>query len=203
MNEGWRESFVSLWKSLLYEKGAMSFLRILIALLFILSIVWSMYLYRQIATLSAVTPVEAPEVKLKAEEGDNYANTVEELERIIMVRSKKGELAHVASTLERYPFEEPVLTSYQSSYSNFPSEDEKSYPLQAELYLPPYMEVRAIMILDKRPMALMNIEGEGDGLIVSPGYRFGDGRGRVVSITQTKVVVLWAGTKMELGMDTL
>jgi len=203
VNEGWRESFVSLWKSLLYEKGAMSFLRILIALLFILSIVWSMYLYRQIATLSAVTPVEAPEVKLKAEEGDNYANTVEELERIIMVRSKKGELAHVASTLERYPFEEPVLTSYQSSYSNFPSEDEKSYPLQAELYLPPYMEVRAIMILDKRPMALMNIEGEGDGLIVSPGYRFGDGRGRVVSITQTKVVVLWAGTKMELGMDTL
>jgi len=203
VNEGWRESFVSLWKSLLYEKGAMRFLRILIALLFILSIVWTMYLYRQIAILSAVSPVEAPEIKLKKEEGDNYANTVEELERITMIRSKKGELAHVASTLERYPFEAPVLTSYQPSYSNVPSEYEKSYPLQAELYLPPYMEVRAIMILDKRPMALMNIEGEGDGLVVSPGYRFGDGRGRVVSITQTKVVVLWAGTKMELGMDTL
>lgn len=203
MNEGWRESFVFLWKSLLYEKGAMRFLRILIALLFILSIVWSMYLYRQIATLSAVTPVEAPEVKLKAEEGDNYANTFEELERIIMVRSKKGELAHVASTLERCPFEEPVLTSYQLSYSDVPSEDEKTYPLQAELYLPPYMEVRAIMILDGKPMALMYIEGEGDGLVVSPGYRFGDGRGRVVSITQTKVVVLWAGTKMELGIDAL
>ncbi len=203
MNEGWRESFVSLWKSLLYEKGAIRFLRILIALLFILSIVWSMYLYKQIATLSAVTPVEASEVKLKAEEGDNYANTVEELERIIMVRSKKGELAHVASTLERCPFEEPVLTSYQLSYSDVPSEDEKSYPLQAELYLPPYMEVRAIMILDGKPMALMYIEGEGDGLIVSTGYKFDNGKGKVVSITPTKVVVLWAGTKMELGMDAL
>jgi len=203
VNEGWRESFVSLWKSLLYEKGAIRFLRILIALLFILSIVWSMYLYKQIATLSAVTPVEASEVKLKAEEGDNYANTVEELERIIMVRSKKGELAHVASTLERCPFEEPVLTSYQLSYSDVPSEDEKSYPLQAELYLPPYMEVRAIMILDGKPMALMYIEGEGDGLIVSTGYKFDNGKGKVVSITPTKVVVLWAGTKMELGMDAL
>lgn len=203
MNEGWRESFVSLWKSLLYEKGTMRFLRILIALLFILSIVWSMYLYRQIAILSAVTPVEAPEIKLKAEEGDNYANTVEELERIIMVRSKKGELAHVASTLERYPFEEPALTSYLPSSSNVLSEDEKSYTLQAELYLPPYMEVRAVMILDGKAMALMYIEGEGDGLIVSPGYKFGSGKGRVVSISQTKVVVLWAGTKMELGMDAL
>jgi len=203
VNEGWRESFVSLWKSLLYEKGAMRFLRILIALLFILSIVWSMYLYRQIAILSAVIPVEAPEIKLKAEEGDNYANTVEELERIIMDRSKKGELAHVASTLERCPFEEPVLTSYQLSYSDVPSEDEKSYPLQAELYLPPYMEVRAIMILDGKPMALMYIEGEGDGLIVSTGYKFDNGKGKVVSITPTKVVVLWAGTKMELGMDVL
>jgi len=162
-----------------------------------------MYLYKQIATLSAVTPVEASEVKLKAEEGDNYANTVEELERIIMVRSKKGELAHVASTLERCPFEEPVLTSYQLSYSDVPSEDEKSYPLQAELYLPPYMEVRAIMILDGKPMALMYIEGEGDGLIVSTGYKFDNGKGKVVSITPTKVVVLWAGTKMELGMDVL
>lgn len=203
MNEGWRESFVSLWKSLLYEKGAMRFLRILIALLFILSIVWSMYLYRQIAILSAVTPVEAPEIKLKKEEGDNYANTVEELERIIMVRSKKGELAHVASTLERYPFEEPVLTSYQPSYSNVPSEYEKSYPLQAELYLPPYMEVRAVMLLDGKAMALMDIEGEGIALIVYPGYEFANGRGRIVSISLDKVVVLWAGTKMELGMDVL
>lgn len=203
MNEGWRESFVSLWKSLLYEKGAMRFLRILIALLFILSIVWSMYLYRQIAILSAVTPVEAPEIKLKMEEGDNYANTVEELERITMVRSKKGELAHVASTLERYPFEEPVLTSYQPSYSNVPSEYEKSYPLQAELYLPPYMEVRAVMLLDGKAMALMDIEGEGIALIVYPGYEFANGRGRIVSISLDKVVVLWAGTSMELGIDAL
>jgi hypothetical protein len=203
VNEGWRESFVSLWKSLLYEKGAMRFLRILIALLFILSIVWSMYLYRQIAILSAVTPVEAPEIKLKKEEGDNYANTVEELERITMVRSKKGELAHVASTLERYPFEAPVLTSYQPSYSNVPSEYEKSYPLQAELYLPPYMEVRAVMLLDGKAMALMDIEGEGIALIVYPGYEFANGRGRIVSISLDKVVVLWAGTSMELGIDAL
>jgi len=203
VNEGWRESFVSLWKSLLYEKGTMRFLRILIALLFILSIVWSMYLYRQIAILSAVTPVEAPEIKLKAEEGDNYANTVEELERIIMVRSKKGELAHVASTLERYPFEEPALTSYLPSSSNVLSEDEKSYTLQAELYLPPYMEVRAVMLLDGKAMALMDIEGEGVALIVYPGYEFANGRGRIISISSDKVVVLWAGTSMELGLDVL
>ena len=50
-------------------------------------------------------------------------------------------------------------------------------------------------------MALMYIEEKATGRSFLRDINLINGKGRVVSITPTKVVVLWAGTKMELGMD--
>lgn len=203
MDETWKDAFASLWNGLLYERGSLRFLRILLALLLVLSIGWSIYLYRQMIALSQITPLETPPIKRGVEEGKKFTEMIKGFEDIVQTRSTSGEFLYIASTLDRYPFNEPPMPVELTELAKVAVKEGEVLPSYEEVYLPPYMEVRAIMILDGKPMALMYIEGEGDGLIVSPGYRFGDGRGRVVSITPTKVVVLWAGTKIELGMDAL
>lgn len=204
MGESWKDTLSSLWQGLLYGGGSARFLRILLAVLLLASIGWSIYLYRQIITISRIPPVEAPLLKPAAEQDQKYVELAKGFEEVAQVRTGNREATYMASALGRYAFNEPPMPVVQEAVAKEAAQRGKAPSLAVEqVYLPPYMEVRAIMILDKRPMALMNIEGEGDGLIVSPGYRFGDGRGRVVSITQTKVVVLWAGTSMELGLEAL
>jgi len=204
MGESWRDALSSLWHGLLYGGGSARFLRILLAVLLVASIGWSVYLYRQIITISRISPVEAPLPKPAAEQDQKYAELAKGFEEIAQVRTGNKEATYMASALGRYAFNEPPMPVVQEALAKVAAQKGKAPSMAIEqVYLPPYMEVRAIMILNKKPMALMNIEGEGDGVIVSPGYKFGGGRGRVVSITQTKVVVLWAGTSMELGLEAL
>jgi len=197
----WKDDLYSLWQELLYEGEGMRFLRILLAICFVAGIGWSIYLYKQIVWPSRLTFIEIPIAKSAIELDQKHVDLVKGFEEIADIRSINLGMADLASTLTRHAFSEPPMPVVQEAVVKEAAQRDKAPSLAVEqVYLPPHMEVRAIMILDKRPMALMNIEGEGDGLIVSPGYRFGDGRGRVVSITQTKVVVLWAGTSMELGL---
>ena len=203
MGETWKDAFASLWNGLLYGRGSQRFLRILLALLLVLSIGWSIYLYRQMIALSQITPLETPPIKRGVEEEKKFAEMAKGFEEIVQARSTSGEFVYIASTLDRYPFNEPPMPVVLAELAKTAVREGEVSPAYEEVYLPPYMEVRAVMILDGKPMALMYIEGEGDGLIVSPGYKFDNGKGKVVSITPTKVVVLWAGTKMELGMDVL
>ena len=203
MGETWKDAFASLWNGLLYGRGSQRFLRILLALLLVLSIGWSIYLYRQMIALSQITPLETPPIKRGVEEEKKFAEMAKGFEEIVQARSTSGEFVYIASTLDRYPFNEPPMPVEFVELAKVAVKEGEVSPSYEEVYLPPYMEVRAVMVLDGKPMALMYIEGEGDGLIVSPGYKFDNGKGKVVSITPTKVVVLWAGTKMELGMDVL
>ncbi|MFA6691914.1 MAG: hypothetical protein WCR98_08045, partial [Saccharofermentanales bacterium] len=199
VGETWKDAFASLWNGLLYGRGSQRFLRILLALLLVLSIGWSIYLYRQMIALSQITPLETPPIKRGVEEEKKFAEMAKGFEEIVQARSTSGEFVYIASTLDRYPFNEPPMPAVLAELAKTAAREGEVSLAYEEVYLPPYMEVRAVMVLDGKPMALMYIEGEGDGLIVSPGYKFDNGKGKVVSITPTKVVVLWAGTKMELG----
>lgn len=67
--------------------------------------------------------------------------------------------------------------------------------------LPPYMVLRAVFLMGERRSAVLDVEGESSELLVEPGTRFGGGLGRVLSISEKKVVVSWAGRRMELRME--
>lgn len=204
MGESWKDALSSLWQGLLYGGGSARFLRILLAVLLVVSIGWSIYLYRQIVTISPMSPVEAPLLKPAAEQDQNYAELAKGFEELAQVRTGNREASYMASALGRYAFNEPPMQVVQEAVAKEAVQGGKAlFPVMEQVYLPPYMEVRAVMLLDGKAMALMDIEGEGIALIVYPGYEFANGRGRIVSISLDKVVVLWAGTKMELGMDVL
>ena len=67
--------------------------------------------------------------------------------------------------------------------------------------LPPIMSVRSIMILENRKAAVMDIETDGNGVIVTEGMKFDQGHGRILKIAKNKVVVAWMGTRMEIPID--
>jgi hypothetical protein len=67
--------------------------------------------------------------------------------------------------------------------------------------LPPSMVLRAVFLMGEKRSAVLDVEGESSELLVEPGTRFGGGLGRVLSISEKKVVVSWAGRRMELRME--
>jgi hypothetical protein len=202
MEESWKDALSSLWNGLLYGPGAARFLRVLLAILLILSIGWSIYLYKEIITISRIPPRDSPIPQRKVEQDKKYADLTKGFEEVAQARFANKESSFMASALGRYAFNKPPVPVVQEELAKAAARGRASSSELEEVYMP-YMEVRAVMILNKKAMALMDIEGEGYNLIVSPGYRFGKGRGKVISITPAKVVVLWAGTKMELKVDVL
>ena len=56
---------------------------------------------------------------------------------------------------------------------------------------PPEITLRAIMVIDKTKTALIDIAGVGTGLLVKQGDTFLNREGRIVRITNDKVVVRW------------
>lgn len=155
MGETWKDAFASLWNGLLYGRGSLRFLRILLALLLVLSIGWSIYLYRQIIALSQITPLETPPIKRGVEEEKKFAEMAKGFEEIVQARSTSGEFVYIASTLDRYPFNEPPMPVVLAELAKTAVREGEVSPAYEEVYLPPYMEVRAVMVLDGKPMALM------------------------------------------------
>jgi len=64
--------------------------------------------------------------------------------------------------------------------------------------LPPIMFVRAIMVVGKESIAIMDINGVGNGIIVKTGYSFLEKKGRILRITPEKVTVRWAGKNIDI-----
>jgi len=204
MGETPKDDLYSLWQGLLYGGGGMRFLRIILTIFLVISIGWSIYLYKRIVFIAHLPYMEVSLAQPVIGQDQKYENLVEGFEKIVHVRSIKIGMTNLASKLDRYAFNEPAIHRMQAALREVDGQREKTISSVVEqVSLPPYMEVRGIMILDKRPMAVMDIEGEGNGVIVSPGYKFRGGKGRVVDITQTMVMILWAGRHMELALDTL
>lgn len=206
MDETWKDALSSAWNGLLYGGGAMRLLRIVLALVLLLSIGWSVYLYKEIITVSRISPVDIVPSKGSPGQEKAYPDLMNGFEEITQARLANTDSAQFASALGRYAFGKPVIPAKPKPAEPVAQGKTKTsapVPVEEDLPMPPFMEVRAIMILNDRSMALMNIEGEGDGLIVSPGYRFGKGMGKVLSIEPAKVVVLWRGTRIDLGLSTL
>jgi len=67
--------------------------------------------------------------------------------------------------------------------------------------IPPIMSIRSIFIFGNKRAAVMDIESDGDGVVVLEGQKFGQGEGKVVKIVDKKVVVVWSGKKIELSID--
>jgi hypothetical protein len=63
------------------------------------------------------------------------------------------------------------------------------------------MWIKAVLIREKDAAVVADIEGFGEGVILRRGMTFGGGLGKVLGISQEKVVVTWSGQQLDIPVD--
>jgi hypothetical protein len=95
-----------------------------------------------------------------------------------------------------YPFREPTQEVFVVSLPD------EVIPIEVPIVLPdppPNMTLRGIMIMGNQQVAVMDISGVGDSMIIRAGDTFMQRRGRVVRIAPDRVVVNWEGRNWDIA----
>jgi hypothetical protein len=196
--DGWFATAGELWDDLIHSDKIPRLVRVLIVLLFLVGTLWSGYLLKQMVEL--VREEKVPKVPSNGkvnEEITRLKGVVESFESAVLARSGSTQLSVLAATISRKPFIPPPPPQAEPS-----AEDAAARAGREAAEPPPFVEVRAILVKGQDAVAVVDIEGEGSGIVVKKGATFGNGKGRVVRITAEKVVFTWAGQRVEsaIGM---
>ena len=172
-------------------------LRILLFALFLgLALFEGMGLWRLLAR-SDIVPGSSGEIVL-AEDRARLEGMVKDFSATMLSRQTSRQLVALTVAADRRPFAPSGAFAPAVAV-------EVAAPAQpartVQEILPPYMVLRAVFLMGERRSAVLDVEGESSELLVEPGTRFGGGLGRVLSISEKKVVVSWAGRRMELRME--
>jgi hypothetical protein len=155
--------------------------------------------FKTIMDLSVEEPVFVPPVARKSQDDakrldgivENYRTTTE-------ARVASRNTAEDVVNEARRPFAMTGRKVDERIRSGVFADVPVSDPLATMEALPPIMFVRAIMVAGKESIAIMDINGVGNGIIVKTGYSFLEKQGRVVRITPGKVTVRWAGKNIDI-----
>ncbi|MFP4482468.1 MAG: hypothetical protein ACLFN0_06710 [Thermovirgaceae bacterium] len=195
--DGWFATAGELWDDLVHSDKVPSLFRVLIVLLLLAATIWSGYLLKEMVEL--VREEKVPQVPASGKVDEEIARldgVVESFESAVLARSGSTQLSVLAATISRKPFVPPPPPQEESS-----AEDAEAQAAREPAEPPPYVEVRAILVKGQDAVAVINVEGEGSGIVVKKGATFGNGKGRVVRITAEKVVFTWAGQNVESAIS--
>ncbi len=190
--QGWNASAHELWDELIYGEGAFRIFRLLIGLLVVIGFFWSLFVFKNLVSLGQSNPPAVTEnVQAQAEEGAKLDALVKSYRHQALMRSGSGRLAELAQAAGQSPFAEPasLKASVVAAGRSGPA-----LPIEVP---PPNVNVKAVMLLGKASVAVVDIDGVGQNLIVKPGFSFAGRKGKVVSITSDKLVFLWNGKRQE------
>ena len=166
----------------------------MLALLLIGGILWSAFLFRQMVITAQARDLPPPPPGGAAVEKEitSLQETAAGFRNAVLARSGSTQLAVMAATLARRPFSpsEPEA-----------SEGVEGAPASASAPAPPEIWIKAILIREKDAAAVADIEGYGEGVILRRGTPFGGGLGKVLGISQEKVVVTWSGQQLDIPVD--
>jgi len=191
-SDTWLGTLVEFWDELVHGEKVSKTIKILLAAVILGATVWSGYVFKQLTELTK--PQIPPEVKPSpkvAQETKRLSQVVEKFQSTVQARGGSTELSVLASTISRKPFVPPPL----------PEVEKVGVASLVSEVAPPLVTVKAVIINEPNSVALLDVEGLGDGLIVKKGSPFGDGQGRVVAISGEKVVFTWAGQVYEASME--
>ena len=187
----------SFWGKLVAGEGSFRALRGLFLIIFLCGTAFFGWSFMRVVELSVEEEVfvdpPAPQSREDAKRLDalleSYRGTVE---------ARQGSKAVVASVTEKH--RRPFAVSKRSA-KGAAAGSAGDIPLVEPLVeesLPPIMFVRAIMTTGSEAIAIMDINGVGNGIIVKAGYSFLEKKGRIVKITPEKVTVRWAGKNVDI-----
>lgn len=191
-SQGWAESTRELWEELVYGEGIFRVFRLLIGILIVVGLLWSLFVFRQLAVLGQSNPPAFSDgAQANAEEIAKLDELVQSYRNQALIRSGSGQLATLAQAAGRSPFAEPPSLAVPAVGTSRPGT-----PLPIEVP-PPNILVKAVMVLGNASVAVVDIDGIGQNLVVRPGYSFSGKRGKILAINPQKLVFLWNGKKQE------
>jgi hypothetical protein len=169
---------------------------VLVVILLLAGIAWSAYLLKQMLELVRETSV--PEITLSKQvdqEIERLSGVVESFESAVMARAGSAQLSVLAANISRRPFvPSPPPTKA------FDEEAAAAAAMKEPVEPPPFVMVRAVLVKGKDAVAVLDVEGIGQGIVVKKGGTFAGGKGRVTGITAEKVVFTWAGQSVETAV---
>lgn len=189
---------------LVRAEGGYRLLLIIVILMLLAGTGWSGYQFKQFVDLSHEEPITLPPVQGQSEKDSERLDAlIGDFRGAVDTRTRSLTLAGAVIEASRQPFvatqkapePEDLIAGGRVTVGG----EGESMPSFVREKIPPIMFVRAIMVAGNQSMAIMDIEGVGNGIIVKNGYRFASGAGRVVRIRADKVTVNWSGKTVDVA----
>ena len=202
---GFRDSLADLWNSIVQGQGSFKALRWLLALLLVIGTIWPGFMFKKVLDFTKPTTISLPPAKdVAAQDAQRLDAMIDDFRNSVLSRTGSSTLAVAAAESFRRPLVEtekplpPEEIKRLEEEALAESETVKEF-IEPEESLPPIMTVRAIMTVGSRRSAIMDIEGEGEALVVRPGFVFGEeDKGIIKAIRPDMVIVEWSGEIIDL-----
>ena len=182
------EALSELWQDLLDGEGLWKPVRGAVFLLFLLGAFRSAQVFH--GMIAQMSPPEGA-VSRSAESLETEQARLDRMDgtlpHAVAAPAGTGPQARMAALNGRKPYG-PVTTR---APSNSPALSPAKVP-------PPLIIVSAVMEMEGKKIAVAEIEGMGQGLLVAPGFRLAGGRGKILSVAADRVVLIWEGDRYDI-----
>jgi Tfp pilus assembly protein PilP len=169
--------------------------RLLFLLLFLVGSVYAAFCYQKSLVLleeKSFFPSRPPTET--AADKKRLTNMVDEVRKTSEARANSAVAVRSMREMEKYVFAEPLPTA-SSARASAGTED---FGGEADDYPPEGIVLRAVMLMGKQSVAVIDIPGVGSGMIFKVGDTFMEKKGRVVRISPDKVVLRWGGKNWDV-----
>ncbi|MDR1875791.1 MAG: hypothetical protein LBQ90_12365 [Synergistaceae bacterium] len=200
---GWGEAIGTAWANLTginNEGGSVRTIRWLFFLIFLGGTAWAVYNFvrgQEMLEEKSYYPEPAP-INLEADRR-RLDGMVGEVQLTYDTRTGSERQVSTMEAVARYAFADPTLDVNRRPPE--PPGDKPEIviaPPVIAIEMPPEITLRAIMIMGKQRVAILDIAGVGNGLMVRAGDTFVQNKGRVVQIAPDKVVLRWGGNTFDV-----
>ena len=112
------------------------------------------------------------------------------------IRSNSSIMVQSMMDSERYTFVDPTI--FPPLVDARQGKQDSIVVVPEVIEMPPEIVLRAIMVMGKQQVAVMDIVGVGSGMVVRAGDTFMQKKGRIVRIAPDKVVMRWGGKNFDI-----
>ena len=200
---GWRGAFGAAWGNLtgVNSEGNVRIIRTLFFIVFLLGTAWAVWSYLQgmeLVHLEQFTPTPRPN-QAQADR-QRLDAMIAQVESASLLRMGSPESVRILEeNFARYPFGEPPVGIAVVD----PARPIELFPLPPPvLPEPPYINLKGIMIMGDRYVAVMDIPEMGlAGMVVGVGdtFTYMQRRARIVRIAPDRVVLNWDGRNFNIA----
>lgn len=184
------------------ESASARSVRLLFFVIFLIGTAWAGYNYFNYyqMQLELEDKIYTPSAAPSALEADRKRlnDMVSQVKTTTETRAGSGIMVRSMADVRRYPFVDPTLFPSTPGGTLAEKQPDIEIVVPEVIEMPPEIVLRAIMVMGKQQVAVMDIVGIGSGMVVKAGDTFMRNKGRVVRITPDKVVMRWGGKNFDI-----